>query len=540
MANEIGDAFQGGVPEADIPDLKKKEKERKKAGAAWSGARGSAGRFTGATGGTARAAASAASMEGAGLAGAEAAAEAAALGAEGGGGIFAGIARFIAGIADSMGLGEVWAAAARFLSTMGATLAGKVVLAAAAALMMAAAGVVGYALLKGAKGGAGSMGMPDLGGISDSMRVRSGGSDRVAVNSNGELRFDSGKPPAAKAPPAATTEEKKVDDKPVGDPNKGLGDGAAGLPMATGQLAHNLSGAKLSSSLGGEFGGHNIFSGNSSAPKFGGAGGPGGMGKFQGAKKGAMGNMRPSPARGTASKQNGMGKATSNRAMGQLKAANGLSQAGASNGTNEGAASWSQGAFDQAAPKNAGSINTTGAPGGDSPGGGTSPGGGPGGTTPTLPTTPTTPTAPTPTTQTMPLQNYQSMLDQIMALAQKAQADMMMGTILCAIGVGLMCSGWWPTVILGIIIFAMGIAKIMQAMQEANMAKQMGQQLGKAMDNQQQALAVNDCTNQIISSKGGTSAQNCSTPSVNQNETTDTGQIERVKAEENATPTISE
>ncbi|NNN07472.1 MAG: hypothetical protein HKL90_16405, partial [Elusimicrobia bacterium] len=50
MSDEKDDVLKAnqGAPAADIPDLKKKEKERKKGGAYWSGAGNGAGAFSGA------------------------------------------------------------------------------------------------------------------------------------------------------------------------------------------------------------------------------------------------------------------------------------------------------------------------------------------------------------------------------------------------------------------------------------------------------------------------------------------------------------
>ena len=105
MANneDVNQANQG-APAVDIPDLKKKEKERKKAGAGWGGAKPGGSSFSGATGGAgARAAASAASSAG-GAAGA-----AGAVGAVGAAGA--------AGVARTAGAGWLSSLIARLTAT---------------------------------------------------------------------------------------------------------------------------------------------------------------------------------------------------------------------------------------------------------------------------------------------------------------------------------------------------------------------------------------------------------------------------------------
>ncbi len=191
-----------GSPAANIPDLKKKEKERKKAGAAWRGTPGAAGDFSGAVGGSgaagaAASAAASAAAEGAGL-----------LGAEAGGGFFAGIMRFLAGLAG--------------------TLLGKLAMAAAAFLMMAAAGLLGYEMMKG-KGGDASVGTPNLGGIADSLHVHEGGDDRTGVDSKGDIRFDplTAAKPAATAPP---TDVKAAGATPGGAPDVAADSGQKPVP----------------------------------------------------------------------------------------------------------------------------------------------------------------------------------------------------------------------------------------------------------------------------------------------------------------------
>ncbi|HEX4049046.1 MAG TPA: hypothetical protein VH309_14470, partial [Elusimicrobiota bacterium] len=496
MSKEKDDVLQAneGAPAANIPNLKKKEKERKKAGAAWSGARGAASEFSGATGGTvARAAASAASV----------AAEGAIVGAE------------------ELEGGGLWAAISRFLAGLTSTLLGKMIAAAAAFLLMAAAGLIGYGLLKG-KGNA-SVGAPDLGGITDSMRVREGGSDRFGMAGNSGLRFDplAASKTAAAPPP---TEAKAAAAKPAPDKTA---DADAQKPVPTGLLAHNLSGAQLSSSLGGDFGSKNIFNGNSLAPKFG--AGAVNMPKI-GGTKGKLGKMQASTIHATPSARS-VGKGSSNKAFGQLRLAKGLSEQGANATSAEQAAAASQGAFDQQQPTG-GDLATSGAPGGDTPPamGGTPP--------------PDTgmPAAPVDPTGGATDPGLEGALSQISQLANQAMSDIQTGTmeailggILIGIGAALL---FWPMIAVGLALIAagtallmMGMSKISQGKQEAQQAIAMGQQLGDSIQNQQQADAINYCTNNAVAT--GTPVESCTPPEnitdANAEATQDQSDIQKVK-----------
>ena len=495
MASEKEDILQAnaGGPEANIPDLKKKEKERKKAGAAWSGARGAAGEFSGATGGNAaRAAASAAGAlgEGAGLVGAES------------GGFLAGIARFLAGLAESLGMGEFWAAVT-------STLLGKLAVAAAAFLLVAAAGILGYGLLKG-KGGPG-LGSPDLGGIADSMRVRAGGDDRMGVNSKGEIRFDPLSAPKAPAAPAPT-DAKAADEKPAPDAD-------ARKPMSADLLAHNMSGSKLSSSLGGDFGNKNIFAGNSVAPKFG--GGPA-LSKIGGVK-GKLSAMKGTPSHAILSPRS-VKKGSSNKAFGQLRLAKGLSQQGAAASSAEQAATTSQGAFDQQQPVGQG-LDTHNFPGDTPPT--------MGGTPPDTSLNPNVPT--TPGTGTDP--GLQNALQQISDLANKAMQDMKMGMMEIVIGIALIAAGlaflpWGLALVLvGMGLVVMGGMLVMKAQQEQAQAKAMGQQLADNIDNMQQGDSVKACTDWAVQSGQPVSAcpASVSDPKGKEHDAQDKADIDKAK-----------
>ena len=306
---DVNEANQG-APAADIPDLKKKEKERKKAGAGWGSARPGGGSFSGATGGAGSAG------------GAVARAAASAAGSA-------------SGAAQAAGAG--WLSST--LATLTATVMGKAILAAGVAMFLAGAGLFGYAMLYGgAAGGAGGIG--DLGAISSSMKIRSGDVDRTGyVASNGEIMFDPIKAAEAKKAAAEKAPEEQTAGEPV--PPEQIAD-AAGIGGNRPGLEHNLSGAKLSSSLGGSFGGKNIFAGSNAAPKF-----NEGLAKtnIKGAQKGRLSATRN--ARTGRRVAGGRGQQVkANRAFGQLKVAKGMSALGAGASGAEGARSTAASAFD--------------------------------------------------------------------------------------------------------------------------------------------------------------------------------------------------
>ena len=478
MNNESDDVLKAnqGAPAADIPDLKKKEKERKKGGAYWSGSGNGAGSFSGALGGTggtvARAAASAA-------VGAAEAGET--------GGLFAGLSNFLAGLT--------------------ATLAGKLALGAAALLMMMGAGALAYSLLHG--GGAASVGRPDLGGISSSMHVHSGDGDMMGVNGKGELAFGAAKPPTA---PTDQTAGAKTDappaDKTADKPAADAQDQAQWTPKDV--LAHNLSGSKLSTSLGGDFGGHNIFSGGNAnyAPKF-----NAGLSQLSGmgGKPGAKGNLNSMAMRSTRGSISGMNiqRARSSQALGQLRMARGMSVMGAASGTPEGAASAANGAFDQQNPTG-GNLNTIGGAGiGSGPTSGASTGSGAPDTT--MPNAPATP----PGTITDP--NLQNSMNQIQQMAQQAGQLQKEGMMMIAAGVALIAigsqMGWpWGAVLIGIGAMLVGIGVMMEKMASmlANMANMLGSQVA-AQVGPYQGQIVQQCTAQSL--QGQT---NCTPPETTQ------------------------
>lgn len=445
--DEVDQAKLGG-PSVDIPDLKKKEKERKRGGAAWSGARAPGGTFQGAAGGAARSAASAAS--------------AAAGGAQAGAGLLARLAAL--------------------------SLMGKVAAAAAAFALVGGAGMVGSALLRGGGGApAAGAGSPALGGIASTVKVRSGGRDRIGINSRGEIAFD----PVAKAKPEA---KKAEEAQPAADaPGASAADAAkeaAEAEAAKGKLAHDLSGAKLSGSLGGQFGGQNIFSGSGGAPKFG-----DNAAKFA-AKGGKLAPLRAGGVRGRAGAR-GPARNSSGRAIGQLRVAKGQSVRGATASSAEEASAAAAGAFDPTTPTDGTLSTSEGATDTATTGASTSGSSSSSGGDVTVP-------------ETISLDDVQAALDQIKALIDQANQLKETGTMLIVLGLLLIALGagpftWW-LIPIGTALCYAGYQQLEKAKELEEKAKAMGDALA-ARTGEFQSKVVRECVDQAIAN--GTSLDEC-------------------------------
>ncbi|MDE2492111.1 MAG: hypothetical protein KGM24_14785, partial [Elusimicrobia bacterium] len=399
------------------------------------------------------------------------------------------------------GAGGLWGSISEFLSGLTATLAGKLAVGAAAFLMMAGAGLTAYSLLSGGKRA--SLGLPNLGGITDSLKIRRGGHDRIGVENDGLIRFPGGeKAAAAKAPPAPA--EKTADAKKPYLEKKETADASKGAWQPQDRLAHNLSGAKLSSSFGNGFGSHNIFAGNSVVPDF--------------APKALPGMAGASPAKGKLSKASSLGvagrasarslgQASSSRALGQLKWAKGMSVAAAGSHSAEQAASGAQSAFDQQQTGGGNLITPSQYGAVDTPSSGGAP-------DTTMPTAPGTPTA---TQGDQPLQNQMSqignMANQAMQMKQTGTMLLMMGAALIAVGIALMCTMWGAAIgaaLIGIggMLVGMGFMMLNMAQMMAQMAKSMGAMVASQVG-PYQGQVVNYCTDQALN---GTPTQDCQPP----------------------------
>lgn len=473
--NEDLEQANQGAPAADIPDLKKKEKERKKAGAAWSGAKPGGSPFGGATGGMgagARAAASAA------VGGAEAGV------AAGSGGFFGSISSFLAGLmATSLGQALVMAGVAAFL---------------------VGAGVLGYALFKG--GGADAAG-GDLGALASNIKYRAGGSDRTGyITGKEDIAFEQAKKPEPPKTEPAKPEEKKEEPAPKDQ----IADGAAAQrpDWRGGGLQHNLSGSKLSSSLGGNFGSHNVMGGNGNAPKF-------DAGKAQvkiaGGQKGQMSAMKSGKTGSTRQGATGQ-KMKANRALGQLRAAkfNSIGAAGASSA--DAASAGAQTAFDGANGRGDQTIGGPGNNGNGSNGNGTVNPTGDGGA-PDV-------TVPDPRghftdgSQAAIIAAIASMAEQAGQLKKTAEMLMIAGIALIAVGVALL---FWPMTAVGIALIAIGsmlvgMSIVMGQMADMmqNMAQSMSEALAARNGDQNQNNINKYCIRQAY--ERGTKPANCTPP----------------------------
>ena len=484
---------------AELPDLKKKEKERKKAGAFWGN--GAAGRaaFQGAEGGL-----------GAGgelAAGELAAGEAAAgMAGESASGLMAAF--------RSMGLRGL-------LAELSATLGGKLVIAGALLALIggAVAAAVALGILPlGAGGAARGEGALDLSAPDGSPRMRfpkrSRSIDYLRQAYQGELKGDE----------AAQNGEKKDGDgkaeggkDTAGTDGKDAGKGSGWRDVLSNfadwrkdKLAHNLSMAKLSDSLGGGFS-KNIFAA-SNAPKFG-----------DGFDRGKLAQAVPAkPSAASAGKSQSMrdkrastGKATgqsagihAKRAIGQLRAAQTLSSQASGAGNEEVAKTMAGDAFNGGVTQ--GGVAPFSPIGMDNPtagGAGTPPNpGGVGGTPPSV----LLPEAPDATP--IPQGDYQPKVDMAKDLIDKAAAMKKKSMMLIAAGIALMAAGaallsnpftaaiGAAMIAAGALLLGMGIMLMIMAGKLAAQAKQIGQQLEQAFGQEAQKNVIDTCATQAAAS----------------------------------------
>ncbi len=474
MANNEDVNQAQGAPAADIPDLKKKEKERKKAGAGWSGAKPGGGSFSGATGGTvARAAASAAGS---------------------------------AGGAAAQAAGAGWLSST--IATLTATVLGKAILAAGVAAFLAGAGLFGYAMFHGGTAATGDTG--DLGAISSSMKVRTNGSDRTGyVASNGEIMFDPLKKAEAKKEPEKAPEEKTAGDAVPPTQGAGAGAGEVGkAQMNRAGLDHNLSGTKLSSSLGGGFGGKNIFSGNSGAPKL-----NDGLAKMsiKGAQKGTLSaGTRKAQTGRLASGSSGRG-GKSSKAFGQLRVAKGMSMLGAGTSGAEGSRAAAANAFDGS--NDSGNVEGSAGPqkgAVDSP---SSPNGAPDMTAPNVDTPNGVAAGPD------IAQALAGIGDLAKAAGEMKKMGMMMmalGVILAAIGIKIMTMGFPWCIAIGAVILAIGLMLVAMGkmmLDQSEQMKAMAEQMGDALAARTGDIKQNEINKYCIDKAyQGTDPKNCNPP----------------------------
>ncbi len=238
-----------GSPSAEIPNLKKKDKERKKAGAAWSFGRGAGNAFEGAVGG-----------EGGGIA--RAAAAAAEGEAEVSGSL---VSRVLAAFQNAEG--TIFSRIAAALGELTATAAGKMLAAAVVAMMLGAGAIIAAKMLGLGQGQAAGNGSPDLGGIVDNLKIRRDGdaSGLDYAKNDGSVSFGKSAP-AGQSAPAGKSEPAQA------APKQDLGPGAQAPALDNSNInAAARSGmdhpfGKLSGSLGSAFGGHDVFKSQNYTP----------------------------------------------------------------------------------------------------------------------------------------------------------------------------------------------------------------------------------------------------------------------------------
>ncbi|MDD5655962.1 MAG: hypothetical protein PHF00_01750 [Elusimicrobia bacterium] len=456
----------------DIPDLKKRQKERRKAGAAWWSPRSPNSPFAGASGGR-------------GIAGA------------------ARSAASVAGAPSEI----VTPAAATWLRGLTASMLGKALVGVGALTFVSGLGLYAYNHLYASREDASVT--PYMGPLSSSMQVRMADSNRLeyaAAAGRGTIKFEQTKTPnqverleapaTEEAPPTELSDTNGIDS--VQD-------------RVQDRMAHDLSGSRLSASMGAEFGGKNIFASMTGlAPRFGQGVDRSRLLNFpvQKGKKGKMGKMRSSLGSRRASALTG-GRVRVGRAIAQAKFARGMSLVGANSRTEEAMRAEATGAFEQ----NHGTGGTM--PGVDTPvnpNSSVNPAGGLGEKPFDLPDPPETPNGQNVTPYQDPL-NSALNLGAIAGMLKLLSLMLIaIGLILIAVGIALMCNPFTMPIgaaLLGagIALLMMGMMMLMMAMALAGIAKGLGKNIGSQYGQDYQEDIVDECMDQAVNK--GTRPQNC-------------------------------
>lgn len=388
-----------------------------------------------------------------------------------------------------------------------ALLSGKAGLA-ALALGVVGAGAIGVGLMGGGQGSAKPAG-PQLDGLSSNINVdqrNAHGSKSLsymAKAGSGQLKWDdpnAPKPAAAAdkksdAPADAAAEGVDVDEAGAGAEAGADGEGAGGAGSNKPRMSGGLSGAKLSSSLGGSgaFGKNNIFS------KGGGfnmksvdlkakSGLEGGASRLGAASKGNLSGKLRGKNSLTAGGKN-LARIKGNGALGQLKFAGTRSGAAAKAGDSGAASTFAADAFDQ--QKTTGGTLETGAGGiGDGAGGGSvsPPGSGApdvtGGDTFTCPegwAAGEGGCTPPEINNGIDQTKYQGLVDGVLQMQKMA---MMLKLLGAALIIGGIASLPWPW---GWAIIAAGVALVAMAVMMDRQADQMADQIGSMYQQKKQA-----------------------------------------------------
>lgn len=445
------------VPAVDIPDLKKKEKERKKAGAAWSRISGGGPPFNGAAGGNGVAS------------------------------TFAGAGRLAQNAAA--GAGGIARLEASLISRLWATLSGKLILAGFTALIAGGLTLVGSQMVSRGP----QVMIPNLGGIASSIRAQGADYNRLQYtegSGKGQIKYDEtpGLPDWAKKEPPPPEPEQPAE-----------------KPYPT--LPHDLSGIKLTSQLGGRFGGKDIFSGvgGNAAPKFG-----------DGFDRSKISNLTPPQPKGVSRAMRGNRRVAnqralafqgrSTRAMGQLKLARALSVGGANAAQADTQKGRAADAFEQRVIMG-GQVADPGANGQGIPISGAAGTGASG-----IPATDYVPPE-MPDATGVNATPYQGQLNTALdlgaiagGLTKAGKKLMMIGIILIAIGAAMGPFGI-PLVIMGVMMLMMGMKMLALAAALAGIARGLGDQIQKMFGQQNQNQIVNECMDQAIGS--GTPPSQC-------------------------------
>ncbi len=494
------------APAPDIPDLKKREKERKKAGAAWGGGRPLGGPFAGATGGAGTAGIEAVVGEG----------RIAAAAAQSGVGAAESEAVARAGAAAVAGTAAVLPAGLGWLGQASASYLGKILIGIGLASVLAGVGLYTYMRLHEKP----ALPPGELAPISDSIQMRHGQNDarlRMAAQAgHGQFKFDDKTPPAAETPAAAEKSQTQAPETPAENPWGDILSATQG-PRDSGQpwgSAPNSGGQNLLSMQTGS-GTHNSAG---RIPRY-----PGQKGRLSKAlEHGASHSNQTSPMRTR--------NIRSGRAFAQLRYARGMSVLAARGSSEQGMRMTALTAFEQA----------------DTQGGQISPidsavpvnpsasGGEYGGTAPLLGDPNALPDEqPSPPGAVDPAQaqNYQNPMNGIKGLGASAGMLKLLAVLLIAIGIILIIIGACliaigsamflgtgipliiagiALIIMGAMLIAMAIMMLMAAQKMAAQAKAAAAALESAYGQDYEKQNVDSCVQQAVDN--GTSPDACQSP----------------------------
>ena len=497
VENKEQEKRDGPVP--DIPNLKKREKERKKAGAAWGGSPVRTP-FAGATGGS-----GATGMEVAGGAAPSAAATAGAVAGAAG-----------SGAAAPAGVGAL-ASSSGWLGGANASFLGRAMIGVGLASVMAGVGLYAYLRLHVQPKLQGAA----LGPISDSIKVRRSPNDErlrfAAQAGHGQFKFDD-----TAAPPAAETAATEGKSQPQAQEP-----GPAPEKPAANPWGDILSAVQSGQPWGSDAnsGGHDLFSALTGS----GARGSRGASMPSLHYPGRKGNLSGLWARGASSSKASAMRTrniSSRRAFGQLRYARAMSVTAARGFSSEqDMRKTALQAFDQN-DSQGGEIETVDSPVSANP---SLSGGEYGGGTAALLSDPNALPAEPATvagvnSDAMPYQAAEDAIQQLIKEAAMLKMISMLlialGIALMAVGIALMCNPYTlaagiAILAIGVMVLAMGIMMLMMAMQMGAQAQALSNALQTAMGQMYQTQNNDACIQQALANGTDTSA--CTVPNTSQN-----------------------